>query len=76
LERKFRTPALPLMSFGTIIGSCYLIITLPQLTKIVFFSWMAFGLIIYFAYSRHNSKWKESGLRGDPLAEAVRESAS
>jgi APA family basic amino acid/polyamine antiporter len=76
LERKFRTPVLPLMSLGTIIGSCYLIITLPQLTKIVFFSWMAVGLIVYFAYSRRNSKWKESALSGNRLAEALAESAS
>lgn len=58
LERKFRAPLLPLMSIGTIVGSAYLMITLPILTKVVFFSWMAFGLVIYFTYSRRKSKWK------------------
>jgi APA family basic amino acid/polyamine antiporter len=60
LERKFRAPALPLMSAGAIIGSLYLMLTLPALTKIVFFSWMALGLIVYFSYGRAHSKWKAS----------------
>jgi APA family basic amino acid/polyamine antiporter len=60
LKRPFRTPALPLMSIGTIAGSCYLMVTLPSLTKIVFFSWMAAGLVVYFAYGRRNSKWKDA----------------
>lgn len=59
LERKFRAPLLPLMSLGTIAGSLYLIVTLPQLTKVVFFAWMAAGLLVYFGYSRRNSKWKD-----------------
>jgi APA family basic amino acid/polyamine antiporter len=60
LERKFRAPLLPLMSLGTIAGSLYLIVTLPQLTKVVFFAWMAAGLLVYFGYSRRNSKWKDA----------------
>lgn len=54
--RKFRTPALPVFAVGTIVGSLFLMLQLPWLTKIVFLSWMAIGLVIYFAYGRRNSK--------------------
>jgi APA family basic amino acid/polyamine antiporter len=56
VPRKFRAPVLPVMAIGTIVGSLYLMYQLPNLTKYVFFAWMAGGLLIYFLYGRSHSK--------------------
>jgi basic amino acid/polyamine antiporter, APA family len=56
LPRKFRTPALPVMATGTVVGSLFLMLQLPWLTKFVFLGWMAIGLTIYFCYGRSHSK--------------------
>jgi len=44
------------MATGTIVGSLFLMLQLPWLTKFVFLGWMAIGLAIYFSYGRSHSK--------------------
>jgi basic amino acid/polyamine antiporter, APA family len=56
IERPFRTPFAPVVSvLGALI--CFaMIIGLDTQTLKVAFGWMAAGLVVYFAYSRKNSK--------------------
>jgi len=58
LERPFKTPLVPLVPIlGVIVCSAMILSTWGT----TFFSaiiWMIIGLIIYFSYSRHNSKLK------------------
>ncbi len=55
MPRPFRTPFSPLIpALG--MGFCiYLMINLPWTTWARFLTWLAVGLVIYFAYSRFNS---------------------
>jgi APA family basic amino acid/polyamine antiporter len=48
--RPFRSPAGYLVGILTILGCLYLFISLPNITKINFFIWMAIGLPVYFLY--------------------------
>jgi APA family basic amino acid/polyamine antiporter len=54
-ERKFRTPALWLVGPLTIAGCIFLFLNLPFEAMIVLPAWAAFGMVIYFAYSRRSS---------------------
>ena len=56
IERPFRTPVAPLVSvLGALI--CFaMILGLDTQTLLVAFAWMGVGLVVYFAYSRRNSK--------------------
>lgn len=56
LERPFRTPAVGLVSVLGAIICLGMIVALDKQTLTVAFGWMIVGLIIYFAYSRKNSK--------------------
>jgi APA family basic amino acid/polyamine antiporter len=49
-ERKFRTPAAPIVGTIGILGCLYLFISLPNRTQIFFFSAQAIGLLLYFIY--------------------------
>jgi len=55
MARPFRTPLVPIVPIlGT--GFCgYLMTSLPTVTWIRFFIWMAIGFVIYFTYGRHHS---------------------
>lgn len=53
--RPFRAPAGVVVGVLTILGCLYLFYSLPQLTKINFFIWMAVGLPVYFLYGAHAS---------------------
>ncbi|MDZ5610289.1 amino acid permease [Bacillus pseudomycoides] len=55
LERKFKTPFVPVIPM---IGNCfslYLIISLPEITWIRFIIWMLIGLVIYMLYGKNKS---------------------
>ena len=56
LHRSFRTPMVPLVPVLGIICCVYLMASLPELTWIRFFVWLAIGLSIYIAYGRHRSR--------------------
>lgn len=53
--RPFRTPLVNIVAPLSIIGCLYLFVSLSWYTMGLFFGWAAFGLIIYFAYSRKAS---------------------
>jgi len=56
LSRPFRTPLVPLVPILGIIFCAYLMSSLPTLTWIRFFVWMALGFVIYFSYGRFHSR--------------------
>ncbi len=54
-HRPFRTPLVPLVPIMGALSCLYLMTSLPMVTWIRFFVWMAIGLAIYFGYSRFHS---------------------
>lgn len=55
-ERPFRTPLVPVVPILGMIVCGGMIIALDRFTQLTAFGWMLLGLIVYFLYSRHNSK--------------------
>jgi basic amino acid/polyamine antiporter, APA family len=55
LPRPFRTPLVPLVPILGVIVNLGLMAGLGSITWAAFLIWMALGLIVYFAYSRHRS---------------------
>ena len=55
LPRGFRVPASPLVPILGIVSCGVLMVSLPLLTWVRFFIWLAIGLCIYFLYSRKRS---------------------
>ena len=53
--RPFATPLVPLIPILGMIICSGLIYSLDPFTQLVAFGWMAFGLLIYFGYSKKNS---------------------
>lgn len=60
--RPFKTPLVPLVPILGIIVCSAMIISLDHTTQLVAFLWMLLGLIIYFAYSKHHSNLKPTGI--------------
>src|SRR5512136_46532 len=59
VERKFKTPGVPVTPLITV-GFCfYLMYSLPKVTWIRFGLWLLAGLLIYFVYSVRHSKLQE-----------------
>lgn len=56
LHRPFRTPWVPIVPICGMIVSIALMVSLDAPAWIGFGSWLIFGLIIYFTYSRKHSK--------------------
>lgn len=56
MHRPYRTPGMPYVPILGIISCSYLIINLPWLTITRFLVWMAIGMVVYFAFSRTNSR--------------------
>lgn len=59
-RRPFRCPAVPLVPILGIISCFVLMLSLPLITWLRFFVWLAVGILIYFAYgyrsaTRHNA---------------------
>src|SRR6202000_2246412 len=67
LVRPFKTPLVPLVPILGIIVCAGMIISLPRDTQLSALAWMIVGLLIYFGYSRKNSKL---GTAGDALPTA------
>ncbi|MCM3539208.1 amino acid permease [Priestia endophytica] len=59
MPRGFRCPAVPLVPILAILFCGFLISQLGSQTFIRFLIWLAIGVVIYFAYSRRNSKLNE-----------------
>ena len=56
IERPFRTPLAPVVSVLGALICLAMIVGLDQQTLKVAFAWMAIGLVVYFVYSKKNSK--------------------
>src|SRR5665213_502947 len=61
MVRPFKTPLVPLVPILGIIVCAAMILSLPGRTQLSALAWMVVGLIIYFAYSRKNSKIGTAG---------------
>jgi APA family basic amino acid/polyamine antiporter len=55
LRRAFRCPGVPVVPLLSVAFCLFLMAHLQALTWIAFLIWLAFGLIIYFAYARRNA---------------------
>ena len=47
---------MPLVPILGVLFCGYLMLSLPDVTWIRFFIWLAVGMVIYFAYGRHHSR--------------------
>ncbi len=56
IERPFKTPLVPLVPILGVLVCTGMIIALDWQTLKVAILWMVFGLLVYFAYGRRNSK--------------------
>jgi APA family basic amino acid/polyamine antiporter len=70
LHRPFRTPLVPLVPILGVVFCLYLMASLPFLTWIRFFVWLAIGLVIYFSYGRFHSRVEHN--RVDEIAASGR----
>ncbi|MEU5807613.1 amino acid permease [Streptomyces sp. NPDC047718] len=61
LHRAFRTPWVPFIPILSIAASFWLMLNLPTETWARFAIWMVIGFIVYFAYSRRNSRLGQVG---------------
>lgn len=59
--RPFRCPGVPLIPILGIITCLSQMAALPLDTWLRLLAWMAFGMVIYFLYSRHHSRLQTSG---------------
>jgi APA family basic amino acid/polyamine antiporter len=53
--RSFRVPLVPLVPILSIACCVILMMGLPLITWLRFFTWLAIGLVVYFTYSRHRT---------------------
>ena len=60
LPRPFHTPWVPLVPILGVLSNFALMYSLDALTWKAFLTWMAFGLVIYFSYSRNTSVLQKS----------------
>src|SRR5215472_15262000 len=70
LTRPFRTPLVPLVPVLGMFFCAYLMLSLPAITWIRFFVWMALGLVIYFGYGRFHSRIAHEDHAGRAAASA------
>ena len=58
--RPFKTPLVPLVPILGILVCTAMIVSLDNRTLLTAFFWMIAGLLVYFGYSRNNSKLKNN----------------
>jgi APA family basic amino acid/polyamine antiporter len=68
--RPFRVPLVPWFPILGVILCIALMLSLPVLTWIRFFVWLAIGLVIYFAYSVRHSRLRH-GVDEGPTEDIV-----
>ncbi len=76
LKRGYRVPFVPFIPILSILASFVLIVSLPLVTIIRFFVWLAIGLLVYFLYSRRKSHLEEGYVEPENNEEAVINDAS
>lgn len=60
VPRAFKTPLVPVVPILGIIVCFYLMYSLPAESWLRLLIWMALGVLIYFAYGKKNSKFRDS----------------
>jgi APA family basic amino acid/polyamine antiporter len=71
MRRPFHTPLVPLVPILGVVFCIYLMASLPGVTWIRFFVWMAAGFVIYFSYGRfHSHLGQQSGGAGPEVQAA------
>jgi len=60
IHRPFKTPLFPVVPILGVLSSLAVMATLPRDTWLRLIIWMAIGIVIYFTYSRYNSKINNS----------------
>ncbi len=70
LPRGFRVPLVPWVPLLSMVGSLALIFSLKPLTLLRFLLWLVLGLVIYFAYSRGNSRLGKDAIEKGTLLQA------
>ncbi|WP_052324220.1 amino acid permease [Flavihumibacter sp. ZG627] len=61
IKRPFKTPWVPLVPILGVLVCSAMIFALDKQTLTVAMIWMVLGLVVYFTYSKRNSKLKEPG---------------
>lgn len=61
LQRNFKVPALPVIATLGILINVYLILNLSKEAQMYSMIWLALGFVIYFLYSKRNSKLQNGG---------------
>jgi basic amino acid/polyamine antiporter, APA family len=56
LKRDFKVPALPVIATCGILINTYLMFNLSRSAQLLSLGWLAIGMVIYFLYSKRNSK--------------------
>jgi len=69
-KRPFTTPLVPWVPILGVVFCGYLMASLPGLTWMRFFAWLAIGLSIYFSYGRWHSRVSAMGSSGEQAAES------
>ncbi len=69
MHRPFRTPLVPVVPSLGVIFCLYLMLSLPVVTWIRFFVWMAIGFGIYFGYGRFHSRVAAAADRASAAAD-------
>ncbi len=69
MRRPFRTPMVPMVPILGVVFCLYLMLSLPGVTWIRFFVWMAIGFGIYFSYGRYHSRVAADAERGSAAAD-------
>src|ERR1700761_7548276 len=64
MERPFKVPAWKVVAPLGVIACIYLVFSLPMATFVRLFVWMIIGLVVYFGYAAHNSKYREDDVAG------------
>lgn len=68
MKRGFRCPGVPVIPILAMAFCAFLAAQLSHMTWLVFFSWTAIGLCIYFGYGRKHSKLANADDSSDELA--------
>jgi APA family basic amino acid/polyamine antiporter len=64
-RRPFRVPMVPLFPILGVLMCLALMLSLPILTWLRFFVWLAIGMVIYFLYSKGHSRLQHGADTGD-----------
>ncbi|WP_300078741.1 amino acid permease [Propioniciclava sp.] len=73
LKRAFTVPFSPVVPILSALVCGYLMLNLSLETWVRFLAWLAIGLIIYFAWSRHHSRLQTGIALSPDLEQALRE---